>query len=369
MQDMMNEMDIAFPNLHIYLRNVPKTITIGNFSIAIYGIVIAIAMLCGIMMASHIAKKTNQNSDTYWDISIWLIIFSIIGARIYYVIFFWDAYKDNLIQIFNLRGGGLAIYGGVIAGVITAVVYCRRKKLRPLVVLDTASYGLILGQAIGRWANFFNREVFGGYTDNIFAMRLPIAMVRERDITEELASHIEEGTNYIQVHPTFLYESMWNLMILCIMLWYCRRKKFDGEIMLLYFGGYGLGRAWIEYIRTDQLYIAGTKIPVSMVLAIVMLIASIILDIYGRSRVRKREAAGIPRKVPLWTLSVSSAEEKDEEKEEEKPENPDDPYAFDTIDEMMKKTNLGNAPTEEDQTEQKEEKDDPVEGKNHPGLG
>ncbi|MGN1024574.1 MAG: prolipoprotein diacylglyceryl transferase [Lachnospiraceae bacterium] len=337
MQDMMDTMDIAFPNLGIYLRNVPKSITIGNFSIALYGIVIAIGMLCGIALAAHIAKKTNQNPDTYWDISIWLIIFSIIGARVYYVIFFWDAYRDDPIQIFNLRGGGLAIYGGVIAGVITAVVYCHVKKIRPRVVLDTAAYGLILGQIIGRWANFFNREVFGGYTDNLFAMRLPIAMVRERDITADLASHIQAGTNYIQVHPTFLYESLWNLMILCIMLWYRKRKKFDGEIMLLYFGGYGLGRAWIEYIRTDQLYITGTTIPVSMVLAIVMLVASIVLDIYGRSRVKKLEQAGAAR-IPLWTLQIPGSESNADGQAKRRGKNPDpeDPNSFDTLEEYQK---------------------------------
>ena len=346
MQNMMDTMDIAFPHLGIYLRNVPKTITIGNFSIALYGIVIAIGMLCGIWLASRIAKKTGQNPDTYWDISIWLIIFSIIGARVYYVIFFWDAYKDDPIQIFNLRGGGLAIYGGVIAGVITAIVYCHRKKLRPPVVLDTACFGLILGQIIGRWANFFNREVFGGYTDNLLAMRLPIAMVRERDITPELASHIQAGTNYIQVHPTFLYESLWNLMILCIMLWYRKRKKFDGEMMLLYFGGYGAGRAWIEYIRTDQLYITGTKIPVSMLLAIVMLAASVILDIYGRSRVKKLKAAGVSR-IPLWTLTAApeTGNKSEDKKTKEREEDPDDPYAFDTIDDYNKK--VGEAPTKE----------------------
>jgi phosphatidylglycerol:prolipoprotein diacylglycerol transferase len=351
MQDMMDTMDIAFPHLGIYLRNVPKTITIGNFSIALYGIVIAIGMLCGIALAAHIAKKTNQNPDTYWDISIWLIIFSIIGARVYYVIFFWDAYRNDPIQIFNLRGGGLAIYGGVIAGVITAVVYCHVKKIRPRVVLDTAAYGLILGQIIGRWANFFNREVFGGYTDNLFAMRLPIAMVRERDITADLASHIQAGTNYIQVHPTFLYESLWNLMILCIMFWYRKRKKFDGEMMLLYFGGYGLGRAWIEYIRTDQLYITGTTIPVSMVLAIVMLAVSIVLDIYGRSRVKKLEQAGIAR-IPLWTLQIpgsgSDAAGKGSRKEREP--DPEDPNAFDTLEEYQKsvqKADAASAPAKE----------------------
>lgn len=351
MQDMMDTMDIAFPHLGIYLRNVPKTITIGNFSIALYGIVIAIGMLCGIALAAHIAKKTNQNPDTYWDISIWLIIFSIIGARVYYVIFFWDAYRNDPIQIFNLRGGGLAIYGGVIAGVITAVVYCHVKKIRPRVVLDTAAYGLILGQIIGRWANFFNREVFGGYTDNLFAMRLPIAMVRERDITADLASHIQAGTNYIQVHPTFLYESLWNLMILCIMFWYRKRKKFDGEMMLLYFGGYGLGRAWIEYIRTDQLYITGTTIPVSMVLAIVMLAVSIVLDIYGRSRVKKLEQAGIAR-IPLWTLQIpgSGSDAAGKGSRKEKEPDPEDPNAFDTLEEYQKsvqKADAASAPAKE----------------------
>lgn len=284
MQDIMGEMDIAFPHLHIYLKNVPKTIQIGNFSIAMYGIVIAIGMLFGILLAAKIAKKTGQDPNIYWDISIWLIIFSIIGARIYYVIFYWDAYKDNPLQIFNLRGGGLAIYGGVIGGVITAIVYCRIHHLNVVELMDTAAFGLILGQIIGRWANFFNREVFGEYTDSLFAMRLPISMVRERDVSESIASHIVEGTNYIQVHPTFLYESMWNLGVLILMLILLKHRKYNGEETLLYFGGYGLGRAWIEYIRTDQLYLIGTTIPVSMVLAIIMVVVSLFLHLYVKKR-------------------------------------------------------------------------------------
>lgn len=290
MQDIMGEMDIAFPHLHIYLKNVPKTIQIGNFSIAMYGIVIAIGMLCGILLATHMAKKTGQDPNIYWDISIWLIIFSIIGARVYYVIFYWDHYKDNLLEIFNLRGGGLAIYGGVIAGVITAIVYCKIKHLNAIELMDTAAFGLILGQIIGRWANFFNREVFGEYTDSLFAMRIPIDMVRERDISESIASHIVEGTNYIQVHPTFLYESMWNLGVLILMLILVKHKKYNGEITLLYFGGYGLGRAWIEYIRTDQLYIPGTTVPVSMVLAIVMVVVSIFLHLLVKKRLHDGKA-------------------------------------------------------------------------------
>ena len=275
MAEMMGEMDIAFPNLGIYLSNVPKTIMIGNFGIAMYGIVIAVGMLLGLTVSSKIAAKTGQDPDTIWDLAASLLIFSIIGARIYYVIFMWDFYKNNPMEIINIRGGGLAIYGGIIAGVITLFVYCKRKKKKFALVLDTVIYGLLVGQILGRWGNFFNREVFGEYTNNLFAMRIPVSMVRERDISPLIAAHMTEGTSYIQVHPTFLYEGMWNLMLLILLLIYLKHKKFDGEIALLYFAGYGIGRALIESIRTDQLYITGTTIPVSMVLGIAMAVVSI----------------------------------------------------------------------------------------------
>ena len=290
MAEMMGEMDIAFPNLGIYLANVPKTIMIGSFGIALYGVVIAIGMILGLTLSSNIAGRTGQDPDTIWDLAASLIIFSIIGARIYYVIFMWDFYKDNPMQIFNLRGGGLAIYGGIIAGVITLFVYCRRKGKSFPLVLDTVIYGLLVGQILGRWGNFFNREVFGEYTDSLFAMRIPVAMVRERDISASIAAHMTEGTNYIQVHPTFLYEGMWNLMLLILLLIYLKHKKFDGEIALLYFAGYGIGRALIESIRTDQLYITGTTIPVSMMLGIVMAVVSIIAILCIRTAIRKKTA-------------------------------------------------------------------------------
>lgn len=290
MAEMMGEMDIAFPNLGIYLANVPKTIMIGSFGIALYGVVIAIGMVLGLTLSSKIAGRTGQDPDTIWDLAASLIIFSIIGARIYYVIFMWDFYKDNPMQIFNLRGGGLAIYGGIIAGVITLFVYCRRKGKSFPLLLDTVIYGLLVGQILGRWGNFFNREVFGEYTDSLFAMRIPVAMVRERDISASIAAHMTEGTNYIQVHPTFLYEGMWNLMLLILLLIYLKHKKFDGEIALLYFAGYGIGRALIESIRTDQLYITGTTIPVSMMLGIVMAVVSIIAILCIRTAIRKKTA-------------------------------------------------------------------------------
>ncbi len=285
----MGEMDIAFPNLGIYLTNVPKTIMIGNFGIALYGVVIAIGMILGLTLSSKIAARTGQDPDTIWDLAASLIIFSIIGARIYYVIFMWDYYKNNPIQILNLRGGGLAIYGGIIAGAITLYVYCKRKKKSFPLILDTVIYGLLVGQILGRWGNFFNREVFGEYTDGLFAMRIPTVMVRERDISASIAAHMTEGTNYIQVHPTFLYEGMWNLALLILLLIYLKHKRFDGEIALLYFAGYGIGRALIESIRTDQLYITGTTIPVSMMLGIVMAAVSIIAIAVIRTSIRKKE--------------------------------------------------------------------------------
>ena len=288
----MGEMDIAFPNLGIYLTNVPKTIMIGNFGIALYGIVIGLGMILGLTLSANVAKKTGHDPDVIWDLAAPLLIFGIMGARIYYVIFMWDFYKDDPIQILNLRGGGLAIYGGIIAGLLTIYIFCKVRKQKFSLILDFVMYGLLVGQIMGRWGNFFNREVFGEYTNNLLAMRIPVSMVRERDISASIAAHMAEGTNYIQVHPTFLYEGMWNLAILVFLLLYLEHKKFDGEIALLYFAGYGIGRTLIESIRTDQLYITGTHIPVSMVLGLAMAAAAICAELVIRYRIANREKAG-----------------------------------------------------------------------------
>lgn len=277
-------MDIAFPNIGLYLENVPKAFSIFGFQIALYGLLIGFGVLSGVLVAEYMAKKEKVNPDIIWDFSIYAVIFSIIGARIYYVVFFWDLYKDNLSAIFNLRKGGLAIYGAVIAAFITLAVFCRVKKQSFLQLVDICVPGLVLGQAIGRWGNFTNREVFGEYTNNLFAMRLPIEMVRDMDISANVAAHIAEGTNYIQVHPTFLYESLWNLALLCVMCLYRKHKKFKGEMWLVYLGGYGIGRFWIEGIRTDQLYLMGTKIPVSQLIAALCVAVSLAADIIVRRR-------------------------------------------------------------------------------------
>ncbi len=283
----MDLMDIDFPNLGIYLHNVPKSFTIFGFEIALYGVIIGIGVLLGILAAARVAKATGQDPDLYWDFALYAVIFSIIGARIYYVIFAWDQYKDNLLAVFNIRQGGLAIYGGVIAAFTTLFIYAKIKKQNAFRMADTGVVGLILGQAVGRWGNFTNREVFGEYTDNLLAMRLPVEAVRSSDISESIAAHIAEGVNYIQVHPTFLYESLWNLMIFVLLLVYWKHKKFEGEIALLYLGGYGLGRAWIEGIRTDQLFLPGTQVPVSQVLAIILFVGSVAWDLIVRRKLKK----------------------------------------------------------------------------------
>lgn len=287
----MDAGDIAFPNLGIYLENVPRYFTIFGFPIYFYGVFIVLGMIAGFLLALRLAKATGQNPDTYWDFALIVIFVSVLGARIYYVIFQWDSFKGDLWSIFNIRNGGLAIYGGVIAAFITLFVFCRAKKLKPLLVGDTCMPGLILGQAIGRWGNFMNREVFGEYSDGLLSMQLPIEAVRDRsDITENIMAHVPEGANYINVHPTFLYESIWNLFILTLLLVYRRHKKFDGELCLLYLGGYGLGRFFIEGIRTDTLFLPGTTIPVSQVLAMVMLVFAAAADIIVRIRLRRCRA-------------------------------------------------------------------------------
>ena len=218
MPDIMGQMDIAFPNLNIYLENVPKNFTVFGFTIALYGVIIGLGFFLALILISKVAKATGQNPDTYWDAATYIIIFSIIGARLYYVFFAWDFYKDDPISILYIRNGGLAIYGGVIGGFLTAFIFCKIKKKSFLQLTDTIMPGLLLGQTMGRWGNFTNREAFGEYTDGLLAMRLPVDAVRSGEITELMRTHMSDATNFVQVSPTFLYESLWNCTLLILLL-------------------------------------------------------------------------------------------------------------------------------------------------------
>lgn len=272
----MNGGDIRFVHLGITINHLKSSISVFGFRIAFYGIIIGIGMLAGLWIAQSDAKRRGQDPELYLDFALYAIICSIIGARLYYVIFEWDYYKNNLLQIFNLRAGGLAIYGGVIAGTITMIVYTRMKKVSFFSMADTGVLGLVTGQIIGRWGNFFNCEAFGGYTDSLLAMRIRLALVNDNMLNADVLNHriVENGVEYIQVHPTFFYESCWNLCLLLFMLWFRRYKKYDGQMLWIYLLGYGIGRFWIESLRTDQLILFGTGLPVSQALSLVLILVA-----------------------------------------------------------------------------------------------
>lgn len=293
-------MDIRFPHLGIEIAHLGQSVDIAGISIAYYGMVIAFAMICGYLLTAWQAKRTGQDLELYLDLALWDIVFAVMGARIYYVIFSFEYYQEHPAEILNLRGGGLAIYGGVIGGVLTTFVFAKLRKQSFLQLVDTACGGLLLGQIIGRWGNFFNREAFGDYTDSLFAMQIPKADVREADLTSTLTSHLVQvgGVDYVQVHPTFLYESLWNIGVLIIILLFTRKKQYHGQLFLIYLLGYGLGRLWIEGLRTDQLLLPGTSIAVSQLLSgVLVLFAAVILFRQGwvlrgkASRENEKEAS------------------------------------------------------------------------------
>ena len=306
--------DVNFPHLGIEIHNLPMGVEIFGFKIAFYGVIIALGMLLGYLMAESQAKRFGQSVEKVLDFAMIAIVASVIGARVYYVIFHWDIFADNPWSVFNLRTGGLAIYGGVIVAFSSLIIFCKVKKLNLGAFSDVCIPGLVTGQAIGRWGNFFNKEAFGKYTDSLFAMQVEKGAVDyEYRLTEEalkirfpeqpkaIANILEQvekavvidGTSFIQAHPTFLYESLWNFGILVFMLLYAKKKRFDGEIMMWYMVLYGVGRFWIEGLRTDQLFLWNTGIPVSQLVSVVMVLigGSVIGYNYWKLAKAKKEAA------------------------------------------------------------------------------
>ena len=269
--------DIWFPHLGIEIEKLSRVaFSVLGKDVYWYGIFIGLGVILGVIFAMLEAKRTKQDPDLYVDFIIYALIFAIIGARLYYVAFSWDYYAANPAKIFAIREGGLAIYGGIIGAVLTAIVYCKKKKVDFWLLADTACPSIAFGQMMGRWGNFFNREAFGGFTDGIFAMRLRLDQVRPGDVSLEVMEHIMNfgGVDYIQVHPTFLYESLWNLCLFLLLVLYRPKKKFGGQIFGLYFLGYALGRVWIEGLRTDQLMIGG--FAVSQLLSAAIIVAAVV---------------------------------------------------------------------------------------------
>ena len=283
----LKDMPISFPGLFGDWEFNPDPIAIHiGHGIYWYGIILACAMLAGLFLCMKQAKRFGLTEDNVLDLVLWAVPCCILGSRIYYVIFYLDLYRNadgslDWGRIVAIWDGGLAIYGTVIAGVIVVLIFTKVKKLRFAAMTDLAAMGLLLGQIIGRWANFINREAFGGLTDLPWRMRLWVST-----------------TQYIEVHPTFLYESLWNLVGLLLMLFVVTKgRRFDGENTWFYFLWYGLGRAWIEGLRTDSLYLfdwtfMGQPIRVSQALSLVMVVVAAFMLFYN-IKIKKRTADGL----------------------------------------------------------------------------
>ena len=254
---MMRDAAISFPMLGNLTLDFPASFSFSlfghEFTIYMYGIVMAAAFLAAVFYASRKAPKLGIKSDDVFSLVLWVLPLAIVGCRIYYVIAQWDEFKDDLISILYIWEGGIAMYGGTIAGALTIIIWSKCKKIPFPATLDMGGSALILGQVIGRWANFVNREAFGYQTDAFCRMGLT-----------------RPGHETVYVHPTFLYESLWNLVGFLIInfFWYRKdHRKYDGQIFLFYVFWYGTGRAMVEGLRTDSLYIPGTGIRVSQLVA------------------------------------------------------------------------------------------------------
>lgn len=280
-------MPISFPGLFGDWEFNPDPIAIHlGHGIYWYGIILAAAMLAGLFLCMRQAKRYGLTQDHVLDLVLWAVPSCIIGARLYYVIFYLDLYRNadgslNWGDMIAVWDGGLAIYGAVIAALIVVFFYTRHKKLPFFAMTDLGAMGLLLGQIIGRWANFINREAFGGLTDLPWRMRLWVS-----------------SSQYIEVHPTFLYESLWNLAGLGLLLFVISKgRRFDGENTWFYFLWYGLGRFWIEGLRTDSLYLfgwtfLGEPIRVSQALSLVMVVVAAVMLFYN-IKIKKRTADGL----------------------------------------------------------------------------
>ena len=254
----MNFGPISFPFLGLEV-NPPRALSIGPLSIHLYGLMIATGLVLAVFYACRRCREFGIKEDDLLDGVLWVTPFAILCARAYYCVFSWEQYAADPISVLYIWNGGLAIYGGVIGAVLGVIVFCRIKKLKIATILDMVLIGFLIGQSIGRWGNFFNREAFGAETDSFFRMGL---------------TNVKTGiTTYY--HPTFLYESVWNALGFLLLHFASKKRKYDGQVALYYVAWYGLGRAMIEGLRTDSLWWGNFR--VSQVLAAASCLAAVIL--------------------------------------------------------------------------------------------
>ena len=255
--------NISFPSLGIDIDPL-RVFDLGPLSIHMYGLIIAFGLMLAVIYGMRRAPQFGVTEDHVLDGVLWITPFAILCARAYYCIFSWEMYADDPISVLYIWNGGIAIYGGVLGAVAGIILYCRIRKISLGAALDLVLLGFLIGQAIGRWGNFFNREAFGAETDSFLRMGL--------------FSPLTGTTTYH--HPTFLYESVWNALGFVILHFLSKKRQYDGQIALGYAAWYGLGRTFIEGLRTDSLYIPGTPIRVSQLLAAVSCLAALAVLAY-----------------------------------------------------------------------------------------
>lgn len=286
------EITVRFPNLGFLFEYEDRMFSVLGFEISIYGILIAAALLIGFAVILLCAKWQKQSLNLCLGTAIAALIGGVIGGRLYYIAFSWSQFSGKSWKILlDIRSGGLAIYGAILGGALVTALICRLCKASFWNTADILCIGLLSGQIIGVWGNFFNREAFGEYTDSLFAMGLPADSVQKSAVTKLMKENLVSfrDMEYIQVHPLFFYESIWCLLLLVVLLLYTRRKKFEGEIFLRYLAGYGLGKCVIEWLRTDKLCIPKTSISVSLVVSVLLFLVCGITAAVRRTVSKMRE--------------------------------------------------------------------------------
>ena len=307
------DMSIRFPGLKLVLDYVPRSFEVFGFEITIYGILIAAGMLLGIFFAVLEARRSHEDADACLDLAIITLITGVIGARLLYVAFSWSLYKNDPGQILNVRSGGMMFYGALLGGVIGGAVYCHIRRKSFWQMADIACMGVLIGQIIGKWGSFFNRESFGEYANNALSMQLPLTAVRAGEVTTKMRENLETvgGSACILVQPLFLYESLWCLFLLLVLTMHLRKKVFQGEIFLRYLAGYGLGRTVIQWFRTDKIFFPGTEIDVSLVISGILFVVCTVIVTVRCIMTRKRAAARRRRIEKDYEAERKAAEKKE----------------------------------------------------------
>ena len=326
---------VEFKLFDFAFRFSPVAFTVFGKDVFWYGIIITVGIILAVLYAFMRAKQSGIKPDHMYDYSIFTIIFGIIGARTYYVLSELDSY-NSFMDAIAIWKGGLAIYGGVIGGICALIVTALVKKHKPLRILDCAAPATMIGQMIGRWGNYMNQEAFGCNTDLPWGMRsfvyAPHDGVRMEGTVEYLSSHksllMQKNPDLIidpqgYVHPTFLYESLWNLLGFILINIFYKKKKFDGAILFAYLGWYGLGRLFIEGLRTDSLYLGSTNIRLSQLVALVCIVLSVFALVWGTVRAKGAGVTSLYAKNPYgkWmmvdAIEAELAEEAEEDEDDE----------------------------------------------------